>query len=84
MSNFELHKYPYFYKCDCCGRKSKLSKEKEFSLKQDYDIESELPLFFICKKCGQGTLKPIGYTGRESIVMLNLGFWDLIVSFFKK
>lgn len=84
MEKFELHKYPYIYECDRCGRKFKLSKAKELSLKSNYGIASDLPLFFACLKCGSGLSKPIGYNGRESTIMMNLGFWDIIKALFKK
>jgi hypothetical protein len=83
MAEFQLHKYPYTYQCDRCGKKTKLSQGKECSLKGNYDVHSELPLFFVCSKCRKGTQKPIGYSGKESVVMLNLGFWDIVRAIFK-
>ena len=84
MSDFELHKYPYLYKCDCCGRQFKLSERKERSLKRNYDVVSDKPLFFGCLKCGSGLSKPIGYDGYESMIMFNLGFWDIIKIIFRR
>jgi len=84
MTNFELHKYPYEYKCDRCSRIFKLSEKKEHSLKAEYGVVSENPLFFACLKCGSGLSKPIGYSGFESTIVFQLGFWDIIKALFKK
>ena len=84
MTNFELHKYPYEYKCDRCSRTFELSEKKERSLKDEYGISAGSPLFFACLKCGSGLSKPVGYSGAESMIVVQLGFWDIIKALFKK
>ena len=83
MKEFALHKYPYKYECDRCSRTFKLSEKKERSLKSNYGINSEDPLFFACLKCGAGLSTPIGYSGKESIIIFDLGFGDIMKNIFK-
>lgn len=58
---FQLHKYPYQYRCNKCSHEFNLTEEQEYYWKDGYDIFSEKPLFFQCEKCRNGKVIPIGY-----------------------
>lgn len=73
--SFELHRYPYVYQCpDCKDRFEpepfmELGEDDERALKQEYRVESDLPLFFLCDFCFNQIMKPKGYTGKPSKII---------------
>ena len=74
-NSFKLHRYPYIYQCpDCKNRFTpepfmELGEEDECALKQEYGVESDLPLFFLCDFCFNQLMKPKGYTGQPSKII---------------
>ena len=72
---FKLHKYPYIYQCPDCKKRFKpepfmeLGEKDERALKEEYEVKSELPLFFLCDFCFNQLMKPIGYIGKPSHII---------------
>ena len=46
-----------------------LGAEDERALKEEYGVESDLPLFFLCDFCFNQITKPKGYTGKPSKIV---------------
>ena len=69
---FELGSFPYSYECESCHHpETKMEHDlmSELFLKDTFDVETNLPLFFQCVHCKTGLIKPIGYTGKPSYVV---------------